>query len=45
MLFGASTAYPQCVNGRIERLQKRYRVLVHEYIAAHGARREAVTAK
>lgn len=37
MLFGASTAYPEYLTGGIDRLHKRYDVLLQQYIAAHSA--------
>ena len=37
MLFGASTAYPEYLTGGIDRLQKRYDVLLQQYIAAQPA--------
>lgn len=35
MLFGASTAYPEYLTGGIDRLQKRYDVLLQQYLAVH----------
>ena len=37
MLFGASTAYPEYLTGGIDRLHKRYDVLLQQYIAAQPA--------
>ncbi|HEY7872429.1 MAG TPA: hypothetical protein VIC31_06870 [Rudaea sp.] len=37
MLFGASTAYPEYLTGGIDRLQRRYQVMLQQYVAAHSA--------
>jgi hypothetical protein len=34
MLFGARTSYPEYLTGGIDRLQRRYQVVVQEYVAA-----------
>ena len=45
MLFGASTSYPESRIGGIERLQKRYQMLLHEYVAAQNVAGEQVAGK
>lgn len=37
MLFGYQTSYPESLTGDIDRLHKRYDVLLQQYIAAHSA--------
>jgi hypothetical protein len=37
MLFGYQTSYPESLTGGIDRLQRRYDVLLQQYIAAHSA--------
>ena len=37
MLFGYQTSYPENLSGGIDRLHKRYGVLLQQYIAAHSA--------
>ena len=41
MLFGASTSYPEHVTGGIDRLQRRYQVVMQEYLAAQQAASKA----
>ena len=37
MLFGYQTSYPESLTGGIDRLHKRYNVLLQQYVAAHSA--------
>lgn len=37
MLFGAHSSFPEYLTGGIDRLQKRYKGLVQEYVAAQQA--------
>ncbi len=45
MLFGASTSYPESQTGGIERLQKRYNMLLQEFVAAQNAPGEQFAGK
>lgn len=43
MLFGARTSYPEYRTGGIDRLQRRYQVLLQQYVAAHSAANASAT--
>ncbi|HEX7368891.1 MAG TPA: hypothetical protein VF284_01245 [Rhodanobacteraceae bacterium] len=43
MLFGYQTAYPEYLTGGIDRLQRRYQVLLQQYVAAHSAANASAT--
>lgn len=45
MLFGSRTSYPEYLTGGIDRLQKRYQVLVQEFVAARSAAGEHIAVK
>lgn len=45
MLFGAATSYPEYRNGGIDRLQRRYQVVMQQYLAAQRAGNAQIAAK
>jgi hypothetical protein len=45
MLFGASSSYPESLSGGVERAQKHYQALVHDYVAQQGTVHEQIAAK
>lgn len=45
MLFGNVSSYPESLTGGIDRLQRRYQVLLQEYVAARQADQSRIATK